>query len=107
MGILSAVMVTTITLARCIGGTDLDTAKRNLRAPSNSSPKQRLLKTRKGSKCDPTKIELADFNQWEKETGYWIGEYSLYGSDGGFFKSSSWNYPYGSYKGFITGNVKE
>lgn len=50
--------------------------------------------------------DLAEFPQWEAEEGYWIGEYSFYGSDGAPFNSSAWNYRYDAYKGFITGNVE-
>ena len=57
--------------------------------------------------CDPDEdVVLADFEQWRDETGYWIGEYSFYGPDGSPNVSASWPYPYGSYKGFITGNVE-
>ena len=47
-----------------------------------------------------------DSPQWQNEAGYWIGDYSFFGSDGNPYVSSSWNYPYDHYKGFITGNVK-
>ena len=57
--------------------------------------------------CDPDEdVVIADFEQWRDETGYWIGEYSFYGPDGSPNVSASWPYPYGSYKGFITGNVE-
>lgn len=56
--------------------------------------------------CDPSEIELSDYPQWQHEEGYWIGEYSLYGADGDPSVSSSWNYPYDHYRGFITGNVR-
>jgi hypothetical protein len=48
---------------------------------------------------------LSDSPQWKQEEGYWVGEYSLFGSGGNPSTSSSWNYPYNHYKGFITGNV--
>lgn len=67
-------------------------------------------KSKKGGKryddCDPESVVLADYKQWQEEEGYWIGDYSFYKSDGTPFTSTNWNYRYGSYKGFITGNVK-
>jgi len=59
------------------------------------------------SSCDVEAIELSDFPQWEHENGYWIGEYSIYDSDGSPRQSGNdWNYPYDHYRGFITGNVE-
>jgi len=56
--------------------------------------------------CDPEKVDLADYPQWNAEVGYWIGEYTFLGADGNPYVSSLWNYRYDHYKGFITGNVK-
>ena len=56
--------------------------------------------------CGPDDVVLADSPQWQHEEGYWVGEYSLYGSDGNPSTSASWNYPYDHYKSFITGNVR-
>jgi hypothetical protein len=64
------------------------------------------LKAAKSSKCNPeTDVVLTDYQQWEDETGYWIGEYSFFQGDGTPYVSTSWPYPYDSYMGFITGNV--
>jgi hypothetical protein len=63
-------------------------------------------KSGKEKACDPRDVVLADYPQWVAEKGYWIGEYTLYGSDGQPSKSSNWPYPYGAYKGFITGNIE-
>jgi len=57
--------------------------------------------------CDPSEVVLSESPQWRHEEGYWIGEYSLFNGDGDEFTSSSWNYPYNHYKGFITGNVQD
>ena len=57
------------------------------------------------STCNPNDINLADYPQWQEEKGYWLGEYSLYDADGDPSSSSSWNYKYDHYKGFITGNI--
>ena len=54
-----------------------------------------------GAVCNASAVQLDDFEVWRREEGYWIGEYTLTGSDGNPFQSSTWNYPYGSYKGFI------
>ena len=56
--------------------------------------------------CDPSTINLADYNQWASEMGYWIGEYTFLKDDDTPFTSSSWPYRYDSYKGFITGHVR-
>ena len=72
---------------------------RNLKRSKSAKPSTR--------KCNPDEhVVLADFEQWKDETGYWIGEYSFYGPDGKPNVSTSWPYPYQSYKGFITGNVE-
>ena len=56
--------------------------------------------------CDPASVNLSKYKQWQEEEGYWLGEYSLYGSNGDPSVSASWNYKYDHYRGFITGNVK-
>ena len=57
--------------------------------------------------CNPaTDVVLSDYPQWQHERGYWIGEYTFLQGNGTPFKSNSWNYPYGNYKGFITGDVR-
>jgi len=65
---------------------------------SPESPPESLL-------CDPDDVNLLDYPQWEAEKGYWIGEYTFMQGDGSPYVSTSWNYPYGHYKGFITGEV--
>ena len=55
--------------------------------------------------CDPSKVVLADYPQWQAEIGYWIGELSFYDSDGLPNNSSRWEYNYQTYRGFITGNT--
>jgi len=76
-------------------------------AKAAKTPKAKAGKAgKKSSKCNPeTDVVLSDYQQWEDETGYWIGEYSFYQGDGTPYVSSSWPYPYDSYMGFITGNV--
>jgi hypothetical protein len=69
------------------------------------STKSRKSKKSAKTYCDPAKVELSDYPQWEAEKGYWIGEYSFLQGDGSPFLSPSWNYPYDHYKGFITGEV--
>ena len=59
----------------------------------------------KSKSCDPSKVVLADYQQWQDEEGYWVGEYSFYGSDGLPNNSTSWPYNYQTYRGFITGNT--
>ncbi len=63
-------------------------------------------KSKKSKKeCDPEDVELLDYPQWQAEKGYWIGDYTFLKGDGDAFVSSTWNYPYDHYKGFITGEV--
>ena len=55
--------------------------------------------------CDPVDVRLLDYPQWQAEKGYVIGEYTFLQGNGDAFESSTWNYPYDHYKGFITGEV--
>lgn len=56
--------------------------------------------------CDLAALNLLDFPAWERENGYWVGEYTLMGADGNAFASQSWNYPYDHYAGFIALTVE-
>ena len=40
--------------------------------------------------CDPKDVVLADHRQWRGEVGYWLGELSLYQSDGSPNESDDW-----------------
>ena len=44
---------------------------------------------------------MADYEVWKREEGYWYGEYTFLGAEGDPYISSSWNYPYDHYYGFI------
>ncbi len=44
---------------------------------------------------------MADYEVWKREEGYWYGEYTFLGAEGDPYVSSSWNYPYDHYYGFI------
>ncbi len=84
--------------------------KRKLGKKNKSSSSKKSSKSSKSAKkpnksCDPVDVRLLDYPQWEAEKGYWIGEYTFLGGDGDPYVSSSWNYPYDHYKGFITGEV--
>ena len=68
-------------------------------------PKEKMSKSAKSAKCDVSKIELSDYEQWKAEQGYWIGEYTFLQKDGTPNVSATWNYPYQSYRGFITGEI--
>ena len=70
-----------------------------------------LTKTPKGeksksTKCDVSKIDLSDYEQWKAEQGYWIGEYTFLQKDGTPNESATWHYPYQAYRGFITGQIE-
>ncbi|EEZ39267.1 hypothetical protein IHC93_17780 [Photobacterium damselae subsp. damselae] len=51
--------------------------------------------------CDLENINLLDFEQWQREDGWWVGEYTLLGADGNPQVSNSWPYQYDHYMGFI------
>ena len=51
--------------------------------------------------CDPSEENLSDFEVWRREEGFWYGEYTFLGAEGDPYVSSSWNYPYDHYNGFI------
>ena len=53
------------------------------------------------SSCDLESVNLLDFEAWQREEGWWVGEYTFLGSDGNPNISSSWPYRYDHYKGFI------
>ena len=44
--------------------------------------------------CEPSEVNLLDFEAWQREEGYWIGEYTFLGADGAPFVSGSWPYRY-------------
>ena len=81
--------------------------KKSRRALKRSKKSKKTLKSnkksQKGKFCDPEDVELADYPQWQDERGYWIGEYTFLDGGGSPYTSSSWNYPYDHYKGFVTG----
>ena len=54
-----------------------------------------------GDACDVDAVELADFEVWRREEGYWWGEYTFLGAEGDPYASASWNYGYDHYWGFI------
>ena len=51
--------------------------------------------------CDLEDLELTDFEAWNREAGWWVGEYTLLGADGNPSVSQNWPYRYDHYKGFI------
>ncbi|WP_104037707.1 hypothetical protein [Vibrio jasicida] len=53
------------------------------------------------SSCDLEAVNLLDFEAWQREEGWWVGEYTFLGSDGNPNVSSRWPYRYDHYKGFI------
>ena len=48
----------------------------------SKAPKEKMSKSAKSAKCDVSKIELSDYEQWKAEQGYWIGEYTFLQKDG-------------------------
>jgi hypothetical protein len=53
------------------------------------------------TQCDLEQVDLLEFEAWQRENGYWVGEYSFYGPDGAPNESTSWPYRYDAYRGFI------
>ena len=84
------------------GGDDKD-ARRAMKSGTKTSGGSKSKS--KSKSCDPSKVVLADYQQWQDEEGYWVGEYSFYGPDGLPNNSTSWPYNYQTYMGFITGNT--
>ena len=56
--------------------------------------------------CDLGEVDLLEYEAWQREHGYWIGEYSFYGADGNPNTSASWPYRYDNYQGFISLRVE-
>ncbi len=56
--------------------------------------------------CDLDNLDLLEFPAWQRENGYWVGEYTLLGADGNPSQSDSWPYRYDNYKGFIRLDVQ-
>ncbi len=64
-----------------------------------------------GQESDPGEIELLDFEVWQRERGYWFGEYTFLNASGtSDYKASdnptSGQYNYRKYYGFINLQVK-
>lgn len=78
---------------------------RELKKAKNLKNNKKSKTTKLTKNCDPEDVNLLDYSQWQAERGYWIGEYTFLKGDAKPFVSSGWNYPYDSYKGFITGEV--
>mmetsp|Transcript_25327 Transcript_25327/g.50447 ORF Transcript_25327/g.50447 Transcript_25327/m.50447 type:complete len:409 (+) Transcript_25327:127-1353(+) len=55
--------------------------------------------------CDPEDVVLSDFQQWRDESGFWVGNYDFYQSNGSPYTSPQWPFPYRQYRGFITGDT--
>lgn len=59
------------------------------------------LKDKDETTCDVNRLNLLDFPAWQREAGWWIGEYTLLNANGDPSTSQSWPYRYDHYKGFI------
>ncbi|WP_434145482.1 hypothetical protein [Photobacterium leiognathi] len=57
--------------------------------------------TRSEPECDVETVNLLDFVPWQREEGWWVGEYTFLGADGNPNVSASWPYRYDHYRGFI------
>ncbi len=53
------------------------------------------------NQCDLEQVNLLDFEAWQREDGYWVGEYTFLGPDGDPNESTRWPYEYAHYRGFI------
>jgi hypothetical protein len=51
--------------------------------------------------CNLGDVNLLDFDAWNRESGYWVGEYTFLGADGDPNQNANWPYRYEHYKGFI------
>ena len=53
------------------------------------------------NECDLDQVNLLDYEAWQRENGYWVGEYTFLGPDGDPNQSARWPYNYAHYRGFI------
>lgn len=51
--------------------------------------------------CDVSEVRLSDFEAWRREEGFWWGKYTFLDENGDPYESSTWNYEYQHYWGFI------
>ena len=51
--------------------------------------------------CVPSETNRLDFETWQREAGYWVGEYTFLGADGDPYTSASWPYLSDQYPGSI------
>ena len=51
--------------------------------------------------ASPSSLNLLNFTQWQREEGWWWGEYTFLKGDGNAYTSASWPYPYDHYWGLI------
>jgi len=51
--------------------------------------------------ANPSTLNLLNFTQWQREEGFWWGEYTFLNGDGNPYTSTSWPYPYDHYYGAI------
>ena len=51
--------------------------------------------------CHLETVNLLDHEAWNRESRYWVGEYTFLGADGDPNQSSGWPYRYDHYRGFI------
>lgn len=49
----------------------------------------------------PSSLNLLNFTQWQREEGFWWGEYTFLNGAGNPYTSTSWPYPYDHYFGMI------
>ena len=54
----------------------------------------------------PSSLNLLNFTQWQREEGWWWGEYTFLKGDGSPYTTSSWPYPYDHYWGMIRMKVE-
>ena len=56
-------------------------------------------------RCDPhavnTTLKLASLPSWRRQSGWWVGNLSLFGADGTPSVSATWPYRFGAYSGFL------
>ena len=59
---------------------------------NNLSESESLTQSAPESECDLESVNLLDFVPWQREEGWWVGEYTFLGADGDPNVSASWPY---------------
>ncbi|KJF94079.1 hypothetical protein [Photobacterium angustum] len=80
---------------------EAQTVDDSLSESESESESEILTQSATEPECDLESVNLLDFVPWQREEGWWVGEYTFLGADGDPNVSASWPYRYDHYRGFI------